>query len=476
MERFIRTERETLKLRLVAALGAATGLYLHQDKLTLSLALLLAAVYLLYLLYCLALRYYILPRTPYVGMIYVMIVVDTAALTSMLFVTRTVNTTLIVLFPLFIIYYSIHLGYAGSFLAATLATVGLVTFGLLQGINGGLDKILVVQVVLFYIIATFSGYLGHKSIRQETEKEALQELLNVESGARSLLDVARTLNSTLDLDLLLQDISDLAPRITGFSKCVAMLVNEDTGVLIGKATNLEITELGVDRIEDLIDVPLASSLAMRAWESNAPVAFSNKEENEDGIPASRNLGDGIILAIPLVSGGKRVGIIYAFEGRRGYALTEAAMQLAKGYGDLSAMAIANAKLYGEAQDRITSLVKQLEATVNRIERMREPKRKTVLNINGLRIDTIEEKVSVGRKSLELSPTEYRLLYALAETAGTPVSPDYLFRKTWGDVYRGQTNVVDVYIHRLRKKLEDDASSPRRILTVRGIGYKLAAND
>ena len=53
-----------------------------------------------------------------------------------------------------------------------------------------------------------------------------------------------------------------------------------------------------------------------------------------------------------------------------------------------------------------------------------------------------------------------------------MSQEVLFRKTWGDVYRGQTNSVDVYIHRLRRKLEDNVSSPKRIVTVRGMGYKL----
>ena len=96
-----------------------------------------------------------------------------------------------------------------------------------------------------------------------------------------------------------------------------------------------------------------------------------------------------------------------------------------------------------------------------------------LNQTSLRIDTASQTVTVDHAQVDLSPTEFKLLRALAEEAGIALSQERLFRKTWGDVYKGQSNLVDVYIHRLRKKLETDASSPKRILTVRGAGYKLS---
>ena len=170
-----------------------------------------------------------------------------------------------------------------------------------------------------------------------------------------------------------------------------------------------------------------------------------------------------------------MGVLYCFDEDESRVFTETELRLAKGYGDLTAMAVSNARLYQASQERIASLLTELEATVNRLERMREPRRRTVMNVNGLQIDTTAQKVSLLGRQVDLSPTEYRLLKALAETAGTPVSQEHLFRMTWGDVDKGQTNVVDVYIHRLRRKLEEDASSPKRILTVRGAGYKLSDN-
>ncbi|MBM2826071.1 MAG: two component transcriptional regulator, winged helix family [Dehalococcoidia bacterium] len=476
MERFLRTEKETLKLRLVAALGATAGLYFHQHTLSIPMALVLSIAYVLYVIYSLVLRYYILPKFSSVYLIYGMILVDTAALISTLFVTGTLNTALVILFPVFIIYYSIHLGYVGSLFAATTAAVGLVAFALLNGLGPDIERILPVQAILFYIVAAFSGYLGQKSIREQAEKEALQDLLNVESGARSLLDVAKTLNSTLDLDLLLQDITQLSPRITGLSKCVALLLDEGNGKLVGRASNVDVKELGVERIEDIVEVPTGNSLARRSWVSGDPVVLSNSSEGPDSsFTDVSSFGHGSVMAVPLISGGRPAGVLYCFDDDGGRVFTETELRLAKGYGDLTAMAVSNARLYQASQERIASLLTELEATVTRLERMREPRRRTVMSVNGLQIDTTAQKVSLLGRPVDLSPTEYRLLKALAETAGTPVSQEHLFRKTWGDVYKGQTNVVDVYIHRLRRKLEEDASSPKRILTVRGAGYKLSDN-
>ena len=78
------------------------------------------------------------------------------------------------------------------------------------------------------------------------------------------------------------------------------------------------------------------------------------------------------------------------------------------------------------------------------------------------------------RPVALSPREFDLLYALAVEADRVVSTDELLARVWGAEYAGEPQVVYVHIRWLREKLEEDPRRPRRILTVRGVGYKLAS--
>ena len=72
----------------------------------------------------------------------------------------------------------------------------------------------------------------------------------------------------------------------------------------------------------------------------------------------------------------------------------------------------------------------------------------------------------------LPPRECDLLYALALEAGHVISTRDLIARVWGAEYDGEPQVVYVHIRWLRENLEDDPNQPRRIITIRGVGYKL----
>jgi DNA-binding response OmpR family regulator len=74
--------------------------------------------------------------------------------------------------------------------------------------------------------------------------------------------------------------------------------------------------------------------------------------------------------------------------------------------------------------------------------------------------------------LDLSPREFDLLHALASQPERVISTEDLLAQVWGAEFIGQPQVVYVHIRWLRQKIEDDPNHPKRILTVRGIGYKL----
>lgn len=89
------------------------------------------------------------------------------------------------------------------------------------------------------------------------------------------------------------------------------------------------------------------------------------------------------------------------------------------------------------------------------------------------IDLSERRVTCGSQPVHLTPTEFRLLAALAEQPGHTLSPKELLVRVWGSEYGDDVENVKRYIHYLRQKLEADVNHPRLILTERGFGYYLA---
>ena len=89
----------------------------------------------------------------------------------------------------------------------------------------------------------------------------------------------------------------------------------------------------------------------------------------------------------------------------------------------------------------------------------------------LEIDVERYEVKVRGQKVSLTPLEFELLRFLAENEGKVFIRDVLLDKLWGYDYFGDTRTVDVHIRRLRTKIEEDPSTPRYIVTVRGKGYK-----
>lgn len=91
----------------------------------------------------------------------------------------------------------------------------------------------------------------------------------------------------------------------------------------------------------------------------------------------------------------------------------------------------------------------------------------------LLIDVAQHLVRLEGQPVELSPTEFRLLVALAEAPGRVHPYGALLSRVWGSEYVDDIDFLRVYIWRLRKKLERDPERPIRILTERGFGYRFA---
>jgi DNA-binding response OmpR family regulator len=120
------------------------------------------------------------------------------------------------------------------------------------------------------------------------------------------------------------------------------------------------------------------------------------------------------------------------------------------------------------------LIAHIKAVLRRSEPVGEvPQVQTTIKVGDLSLDPAAHTVSLGNKNVSLSPREFNLLQALALEPNRVHSLDELLASVWGAEFIGQPQVVYVHIRWLREKIETDPDHPTRILTVRGVGYKLA---
>ncbi len=142
----------------------------------------------------------------------------------------------------------------------------------------------------------------------------------------------------------------------------------------------------------------------------------------------------------------------------------------------------------QLQDRVTGLqigaddylIKPFEPSelLARVEAVLRRRNSDMLNISArlshgdVTLDPVEHKVLFAdNRAVELTPLEFRLLYYLMKNAGRVMNPSQILNKVWGYDYEGESNLVAVYIRRLRTKVELHPERPRHVITIRNMGYK-----
>ena len=118
------------------------------------------------------------------------------------------------------------------------------------------------------------------------------------------------------------------------------------------------------------------------------------------------------------------------------------------------------------------LVARTRAAARRGVRREESPRGEPIEIEELRIDPREVQAYVDGESAELTPTEFRLLYQLALDRGRVVTRDELLQKLWGRRESHRDRTVDVFVRRLREKIDRRAGQHTFIQTRYGVGYRL----
>jgi DNA-binding response OmpR family regulator len=120
------------------------------------------------------------------------------------------------------------------------------------------------------------------------------------------------------------------------------------------------------------------------------------------------------------------------------------------------------------------LVARVQAVARRGTRPEQERRGEAVEIEELRIDPREVQAYVNGESADLTPTEFRLLYALALEAGRVVTRDELLQRIWGRRETHRDRTVDVFVRKLREKIDKRSTDHTFIQTRYGVGYKLEA--
>ncbi len=120
------------------------------------------------------------------------------------------------------------------------------------------------------------------------------------------------------------------------------------------------------------------------------------------------------------------------------------------------------------------LIARVRAMLRRVDMVKPapPDDTAQIKVNDLNIDSARRQVALDNRILDLTPKEFDLLAFLARNRGLVFSREQLLEKVWGYDYAGDTRTVDVHIRWLRKKVEADPAKPKRIITIRSVGYKL----
>ena len=122
------------------------------------------------------------------------------------------------------------------------------------------------------------------------------------------------------------------------------------------------------------------------------------------------------------------------------------------------------------------LMARVKAVLRRLEMPAPASRAPSFKSGDLEVDFAKQEARLDGDRLDLTPTEYKLLYHLVRNAGHVLEHGTLLAKVWGREYVDEVDYIRVYIRRLRDKLGDYPEAPRYIQTERGLGYRFIAPD
>ena len=124
----------------------------------------------------------------------------------------------------------------------------------------------------------------------------------------------------------------------------------------------------------------------------------------------------------------------------------------------------------ELMSRVRAVLRRTTTTTTKTNKIDKS-----IKSGNIEINLSKYEAKVDDKNIDLTPREFELLYAFCENEGNLMSREQIFDEIWGYSFIGNTKTLDVHIQRIREKIEKDPRKPKRLVTVRGVGYKLVTD-
>ena len=124
----------------------------------------------------------------------------------------------------------------------------------------------------------------------------------------------------------------------------------------------------------------------------------------------------------------------------------------------------------ELMSRVRAVLRRTTTTTTKTNKIDKS-----IKSGNIEINLSKYEAKVDDKNIDLTPREFELLYAFCENEGNLMSREQIFDEIWGYSFIGNTKTLDVHIQRIREKIEKDPREPKRLVTVRGVGYKLVTD-
>ena len=124
--------------------------------------------------------------------------------------------------------------------------------------------------------------------------------------------------------------------------------------------------------------------------------------------------------------------------------------------------------------RVKAMLRRVRLIREEVDQARDGEAKPkgeILEFDNLRIDMTRREITVDGEVVAFKPKEYELLTFFAQHQGQVLSREFILERVWGWDFIGDSRTVDVHVRWLREKIEQDPANPRRIITVRGAGYR-----
>lgn len=299
----------------------------------------------------------------------------------------------------------------------------------------------------------------------------MQQLISAEANAKTLLGLAQALNSVMDSDAVYTDVAKLGALVARVPYCAIFTRDPERDVLVYQGSNRsEGPPVGSNWQE--FSVPLdRESFLSSAWTEGKTEYRDVREAASDGVAEwLRGLEAVKAVDCPLEGQGEKVGVICFLTTEEASTFDQDAMQAVETFSDIAGRMVATTRLYDMAERRSRTLASDLQKSVEMAGRIKDLSQRRSMRFGPLVIESVRESVRWQDANLRLTKTEFDLLYVLASNAGNVLNQETLTREVWGLDYVPQGKVVDVTVHRLRRKLAALPEGGKLIRTVRGQGY------